>query len=67
MPQLVITSSGRWLLLVAVILSAASLSSTRPMELPGRHVVFPEVPELVIPYLYSTMSRSALVRGEHHV
>ncbi|KAA1172844.1 hypothetical protein FWJ25_13625 [Marinobacter salinexigens] len=67
MPRLVITSSGRWLLLAVVILSAATLGSARPMELPGRHVVFPEVPELVIPHWYSAMYRSPCSQGEHHV
>ena len=32
-----------------VVLSAAALGSTRPMELPDRHVPLPEAPELVIP------------------
>ncbi len=48
MPQLVITSYARALLLGAVVTSAAALGSTRPMELPGRRVPLPETPELVI-------------------
>jgi len=34
-----------------VVLSAAALGSTRPMELPDRHVPMPEAPELVIQLL----------------
>lgn len=49
MPQLVITSCFRTVSLALVVLSAAALGSTRPMELPDRHVPLPEVPELVIP------------------
>lgn len=49
MPQLVITSCFRALSLALVVLSAAALGSTRPMELPDRHVPLPEAPELVIP------------------
>lgn len=51
MPQLVITSCFRMLSLTLVVLSAAALGSTRPMELPDRHIPFPETPELVIPSL----------------
>ena len=51
MPQLVITSCFRTVSLALVVLSAAALGSTRPMELPDRHVPLPEVPELVIPSL----------------
>ncbi|WP_417531800.1 hypothetical protein [Marinobacter lipolyticus] len=49
MPQLVITSCLRTLSLTLVVLSAAALGSTRPMELPDRHIPLLEAPELVIP------------------
>lgn len=48
MPKLVITSCSRALLLGAMVMSAAALGSTRPMELPNRHVPLPETSELVI-------------------
>lgn len=51
MPQLVITSGFRMVSLLLVVLSAAVLGSTRPMELPDRHIPLPETPELVIPPL----------------
>ncbi len=57
MPQLVITSCFRRLSLALVVLSAATLGSTRPMELPDRHIPLPEAPELVIP--------SAMEGGSH--
>nr|BBJ05319.1 hypothetical protein YBY_31680 [Marinobacter nauticus] len=44
------------LLLTAVVMSAAALGSTRPMELPDRHTPLPETPELVI---------SSLIGGRH--
>lgn len=49
MPQLVMTSCFRTLSLALVVLSAAALGSTRPMELPDRQVLLPETPELVVP------------------
>lgn len=49
MRQLVITSCLRTLSLTLVVLSAAVLGSTRPMELPDRQIPLPEAPELVIP------------------
>lgn len=57
MPQLVITSCVRALLLTVVVISAV-LGSTRPMELPNRHIPLPETPELVI---------SSLVEGIRYV
>lgn len=48
MPQLVITSCVRAVLLSAVVISAAALGSTRPMGLPDRHIALPETPALVI-------------------
>lgn len=51
MPRLVITSCLRMLSLALVVVSAAALGSTRPMELPDRHIPLPETPELVIPSL----------------
>ncbi|MBD3657192.1 hypothetical protein [Marinobacter sp.] len=57
MPQLVITSCFRALLLWAVVMSAAALGSTRPMELPDRHTPMPETPELVISSLTEGVRR----------
>lgn len=47
MPQLVITSSGR-LLLALVIVTAATLGSTRPMATAAVLVALPAIPELIL-------------------
>lgn len=47
MPQLVITSSGR-LLLALVIVTAATIGSTRPMETPAALITMPAIPELIL-------------------